>query len=269
MGTEKQAKIPPPSRNKPVIISISQNKGGTAKTTTTINLGAALVRNGKRVFLIDLDPQANMSSGLGIDVASLNRSMYQVFLEKNTSLEEVAFDIEGMHVAPGHISMVTLEMDLVNKHGREWVLKKKLASLEGNYDYVLIDCPPSLGLVVTNALAASDFVIVPVQTQAYALYGVPQFMEMVNVIQEDLNPNLNILGVLLTFINRTRLSREVEEEIRKFFKDRVFRTTIRQNVKIAEAPLSGQSILKYSPDSAEDYLDLSEEVEERVNRETR
>lgn len=252
--------------SQPIVIAIAQNKGGTAKTTTALNLGAALAARGKRVFLIDLDPQANLSSGLGVDVAQLDLSMYQVFVDKNVSLESVSSEREGMRLAPAHISMVTLEMDLVNRNGREWILKRKLDTLEGKYDYVLIDCPPSLGLVVTNALAACNYVLLPVQTQAYALYGVPQLMEMIDVIREDLNPALKILGVLLTFTNRTRLSREVEEEVKKYFKGEVFSSSIRQSVKIAEAPLSGQSILTYSPDAAEDYVRLAEEVEQRVSR---
>ncbi len=259
----------PAPNPRPIIIAIAQNKGGTAKTTTTMNLGAALTARGKKVFLLDLDPQANLSSGLGIDLAQLEKSMYQVFVDKNVSLESVSFEAEGMRIAPAHISMVTLEMDLVNRNGREWLLKKKLDALENKYDYVLMDCPPSLGLVVTNALAACNYVLLPVQTQAYALYGVPQLMDMIEVIREDLNQDLSILGVLLTFTNRTRLSREVEEEVKKFFKTEVFPQSIRQSVKIAEAPLAGQSILKYSPDAAEDYIKLAEEVEKRVNRKSR
>ena len=254
---------------QPVIIAIAQNKGGTAKTTTALNLGAALAARGKRVFLIDLDPQANLSSGLGINLAELDKSMYQVFIDKAVSLESVGYACEGMHLAPAHISMVTLEMDLVNRNGREWILKRKLDALDGKYDYVLIDCPPSLGLVVTNALAACHYVLLPVQTQAYALYGVPQLMEMIGVIKEDLNPGLKILGVLLTFTNRTRLSREVEEEVKNHFKGEVFTTSIRQSVKIAEAPLAEKSILSYAPDAAEDYVRLAEEVEQRVSRKSR
>ena len=255
-----EVKIP-----QPVIISVAQNKGGTAKTTTTLNLGAALAARGKRVLLIDLDPQGNLTSGTGIDLAGLNSSMYQVFTERNVALADIAQARIGLTVAPAHISMVTLEMDLVNRNGREWILKRKLENLDGWFDYVLIDCPPSLGLTVTNALAASHYVLVPIQTQAYALYGVPQLMEMMNVIREDLNPELSVLGVLLTFTNRTRLSREVEEEVKNYFKEEVFPASIRQNIKIAEAPLSGQSILTYAPDAADDYIRLAEEVEKRVN----
>ncbi len=255
-----------PSATRPTIIAISQNKGGTAKTTTTVNLGAALCAMGKSVFLIDLDPQANLSSGLGVDVINLDLSMYQVFTDKSVSLDDIAMEREGMLIAPAHISMVTLEMDLVNKHGREWILQRKLESLADRFDYVLIDCPPSLGLVVTNALAACHYVLVPVQTQAYALYGVPQLMEMIGVIREDLNPQLDMIGVLLTFTNRTRLSREVEEEVKKYFKEEVFDVAIRQSVKIAEAPLSNQSVLRYAPDAAEDYIRLGQEVENRVNQ---
>ncbi len=250
---------------QPVVISIAQNKGGTAKTTTTLNLGAGLAARGARVLLIDLDPQGNLTSGTGIDLANLDGSMYQVFTDRNIGLQDITQSRIGLDVAPGHISMVTLEMDLVNRNGREWILKRKLESVQGQYDYVLIDCPPSLGLTVTNALAASHYVLLPVQTQAYALYGVPQLMEMVGVIREDLNPNLQVLGVLLTFTNRTRLSREVEEEVKKYFQDEVFSVSIRQNIKIAEAPLSGQSILTYAPEAAEDYIKLAEEVERRVN----
>jgi chromosome partitioning protein len=191
--------------------------------------------------------------------------MYQVFTDRNVTLSDITQDRIGLTVAPAHISMVTLEMDLVNRNGREWILKRKLEALDGEFDFVLVDCPPSLGLTVTNALAASHYVLLPVQTQAYALYGVPQLMEMMNVIKEDLNPDLTVLGVLLTFTNRTRLSREVEEEIKNYFKDEVFPTSIRQNVKIAEAPLSGQSILTYAPEAAVDYISLAEEVEKRVN----
>jgi len=258
-----------PAIPQPVIIAIAQNKGGTAKTTTTLNLGAALAARGKRVFLLDLDPQANLSSGTGADIAELDKSMYHVFTDKTVSLEEVAYQSEGMKIAPAHISMVTLEMDLVNRHGREWLLKKKLEALQGNYDYVLMDCPPSLGLVVTNALAACHYVLLPVQTQVYALYGVPQLMEMIGVIREDLNPSLAILGVLLTFTNRTRLSREVEDQVKQHFGDEVFSISIRQSVKIAEAPSAQKSILTYAPDAAEDYIQLAEEVEQRVNRQSR
>ena len=183
----------PPSRAKSnqtrskaaeaVIISIAQNKGGTAKTTTTLNLGAALAARGKRVLLIDLDPQGNLSSGTGIDLATLPASMYQVFTDRNIELDAVAQERIGLMVAPAHISMVTLEMDLVNQMNREWILKRKLETLKSQFDYILLDCPPSLGLVVTNALAASDYVLLPVQTQAYALYGVPQLMEMIGVIR--------------------------------------------------------------------------------------
>ncbi len=266
----------PPARPKsgtkttqPVIISIAQNKGGTAKTTTTLNLGAALAARGRRVLLIDLDPQGNLSSGTGIDLTSLEQSMYQVFTEPNIELSDVVQQRIGLTVAPAHISMVTLEMDLVNRYSREWILKRKLENLGNLYDYILIDCPPSLGLTVTNALAASDYVLLPVQTQAYALYGVPQLMEMITVIRDNLNPVLKVLGVLLTFTNRTRLSREIEEEVKKYFKQEVFTSAIRQNIKIAEAPLSGQSILTYSPDAAEDYIKLAEEVEQRANPRTR
>jgi len=254
---------------KPVIIAISQNKGGTAKTTTTINLGAALAKLGKRVLLIDLDPQANLSSGVGIDPHELEHSMYHVFTDRNIALGDVTYEVDGLLVAPAHISMVTLEMELVSRHGREWLLKRKLEVLQEQFDYVLIDCPPSLGLVVTNALAACDYVLVPVQTQAYALYGVPQLMEMINVIREDLNPNLEVLGVLLTFTNRTRLSREIEEEVKNYFKEQVFNTPIRQNIKIAEAPLSGRSVIYYAPEAGEDYINLAQEVEERVHRKAR
>lgn len=252
---------------RPVVISIAQNKGGTAKTTTTLNLGAALAKKGKRVLLLDLDPQGNLTSGAGIDLLNLEGSMHQVFIDRTVNLLDITVQPEKIDllVAPGHISMVTLEMDLVNRNGREWILKRKLEALDGQFDYILIDCPPSLGLSVTNALAASHYVLLPVQTQAYALYGVPQLMEMINVIKEDLNPDLRVLGVLLTFTNRTRLSREVEEEVKNYFKDEVFKTSIRQNIKIAEAPLSGQSILTYAPEAAEDYINLAEEVEQRVN----
>jgi chromosome partitioning protein len=254
------AKIP-----QPIVISIAQNKGGTGKTTTTLNLGAILASRGKRVMLIDLDPQANLSSGTGIDVVNLESSLYQVFTDRSVGLMDVAHEKLGMTIVPAHISMVALEMDLVNQRAREWILKRKLEAIAGQYDYVLLDCPPSIGLVVTNALACSHYVLLPVQTQAYALYGVPQLMEMVNVIRDDLNPNLEVLGVLLTFVNRTRLSREIEEEIKNYFQKQVFQTSIKQNVKIAEAPLSGQSILTYAPDAADDYSKLAEEVEKRVH----
>jgi chromosome partitioning protein len=250
---------------QPVIISVAQNKGGTGKTTTTVNLGAALAARGAKVMLLDLDPQANLSSGTGIDIVNLEASMYEVFLDRNIGLLDIAQPRINLTVAPGHISMVKLEMDLVNRNGREWILKRKLEALQGQFDYVLIDCPPSLGLTVTNALASSHYVLLPVQTQAYALYGVPQLIEFVNVVQEDLNPKLEILGVLLTFTNRTRLSREIEEEVKNYFKAGVFSTPIRQNIKIAEAPLSGQSILTYAPEAAEDYINLAEEVEQRVH----
>ncbi len=254
-----------PKPPRPVIISVAQNKGGTGKTTTTVNLGAGLAARGAKVLLIDLDPQGNLTSGTGIDLNGLDASMYQVFTDRNTGLLDIAQERIGLTVAPAHISMVTLEMDLVNRNGREWILKRKLEAINDKFDYVLIDCPPSLGLTVTNALAASHYVLLPVQTQAYALYGVPQLMEMINVIRDDLNPALDVLGVLLTFTNRTRLSREIEDEVKNYFQKTVFTNPIRQNIKIAEAPLSGQSILTYAPEAAEDYINLAEEVDQRVH----
>lgn len=244
------------------VVAIANMKGGVGKTTVATNLGAALAARGQRLLLIDMDPQSNLSIGLGIDVVALERSMYDVLMDPTLALEAIVQLCEGLQVAPAHLNMVAVEVELAARIGKEKVLRKKLAPVRDQFDFVLIDCPPSLGLLTINALAAADAVLVPVQGQYYALYGVTQLMRTVHLVREELNENLCLLGVVVTLLGRTKLAREVVAEVERYFAGKVFRTVIHQSAKLAEAPTRGQSILAYEPHgrSAAEYRQLAEEV---------
>ncbi len=246
------------------IIAIANQKGGVGKTTTTVNLAASLGVLEKKVLLIDADPQANASSGLGIDIESLEFGTYQV-LEHTSSAKDavVASSTPNVDVIPAHIDLVAIEIELVDKDEREYMLKKAISELKNEYDYILIDCAPSLGLLTLNALTASDAVIIPIQCEYFALEGLGKLLNTIKSVQKIHNEALDIEGMLLTmFDSRLRLSNQVVEEVKKHFSDMVFETIIQRNVKLSEAPSYGESIINYDVSSrgAANYLSLAKEL---------
>jgi chromosome partitioning protein len=246
------------------IIAIANQKGGVGKTTTSVNLAASLGALEKKVLLIDADPQANASSGLGIDVDAVEIGSYQV-LEHTKSAKEaiVSSNAPNVDVIPAHIDLVAIEIELVDKDEREYMLKKAVADLKSEYDYVLIDCAPSLGLLTLNALTASDSVIIPIQCEYFALEGLGKLLNTIKSVQKIHNEALDIEGMLLTmFDSRLRLSNQVVEEVQKHFTDMVFETIIQRNVRLGEAPSYGESIINYDVSSkgAANYLSLAKEL---------
>lgn len=246
------------------ILAIINQKGGVGKSTTAVNLSAALGAMGKEVLLVDLDPQGNATSGYGIDKRALDGCVYNVLLGE-TPVEEVILSCvaEGVDVLPSTISLAGAEVELVNEMARENRLKNALGSLRGRYDYILIDCPPSLGLLTINALVAADKLLVPIQCEFYALEGVTKLLDSMKRVKSILNPSLDIFGIVLTmYDSRTNLANQVVNEVRSFFGDEVFETLIPRTVKLSEAPSYGQSILEYAPDNkgALAYNDLAKEV---------
>ena len=247
------------------IIAIANQKGGVGKTTTAINISAGVAHLGFRVLVIDMDPQANLTSGLGY--SKVYPTIYDV-LVKNSEIEEVVRKtrIEGLELLPSEISLVGAEVELVDERNRETRLKRIIMPLKREYDYIFIDSPPSLGLLTLNAIVAADSVIIPIQSEFYALEGLGKLLNTVRKIQSKLNPRLTIEGVLITmFDTRLNLSHQVVEEVKKYFGDKVYNTVIPRNVKLAEAPSFGRTIFEYDPASrgAESYRNLSEEFLER------
>jgi len=246
------------------IIAIANQKGGVGKTTTSVNLAASLGVLEKKVLLIDADPQANASSGLGIDVESVEIGSYQV-LEHSATPEEatVSCSAPNVMVIPAHIDLVAIEIELVDKENREYMLKQALESVKDKYDYIIIDCAPSLGLLTLNALTAADSVVIPIQCEYFALEGLGKLLNTIKSVQKIHNPNLDIEGLLLTmYDSRLRLSNQVVEEVQKHFNDMVFDTIIQRNIKLSEAPSFGESIINYDATSkgATNYLNLAEEI---------
>ena len=246
------------------IIAIANQKGGVGKTTTSVNLAASLGVLEKKVLLIDTDPQANASSGLGIDVESVEIGSYQV-LEHSATPEEatVSCSAPNVSVIPAHIDLVAIEIELVDKENREYMLKKALESVKDKYDYIIIDCAPSLGLLTLNALTAADSVVIPIQCEYFALEGLGKLLNTIKSVQKIHNPSLDIEGLLLTmYDSRLRLSNQVVEEVQKHFNDMVFETVIQRNIKLSEAPSFGESIINYDATSkgATNYLNLAEEI---------
>jgi len=246
------------------IIAICNQKGGTGKTTSAINIATYLAVSGKKVMLIDLDPQANATSGIGINKHEIKKSTYHVLLEEieiKDILQKTA--INNLWLAPANVDLTGAEVELVSVLGREYRLKKALQKEKDNFDFIIIDSPPSLGLLTINGLCAADSVIIPVQCEYYALEGLTQLTSTVKLVKENLNPNLTIEGVLLTMADfRTNLTKEVIQETRNFFKDKVYETVIPRNIRLTEAPSFGKPIVTYDKDSlgAQKYEELNKEI---------
>ncbi|MDQ0233179.1 ParA family protein [Metabacillus malikii] len=246
------------------IIAIANQKGGVGKTTTSVNLGACLAYIGNRVLLVDVDPQGNATSGIGIEKAEVDHCIYDILVD-DIDVKEVIKPtaVEKLDIIPATIQLAGAEIELVPTISREVRLKRALESVKHQYDYMIIDCPPSLGLLTINALTASDAVLIPVQCEYYALEGLSQLLNTVRLVQKHLNTDLMIEGVLLTMLDaRTNLGLQVIEEVKKYFQDKVYQTIIPRNIRLSEAPSHGQPIIIYDPRSrgAEVYLDLAKEV---------
>lgn len=244
-------------------IAIFNQKGGVGKTTTAVNFSAALAEKGKRVLLIDNDPQGNLSSGVGIDKSILEKTIYNVLIQES-NIEDVIIPtkFENLFIVPGSVELAGAEIELIEFENREFLLKMQLSRVKDLYDYILVDCPPSLGLLTINALVAVDSVIIPIQCEYYALEGVSQLVNTFNLVKKSINPNLEIQGVLLSmFDGRTNLSIQVVEEVKKHFKQLVYATIVPRNIRLAEAPSYGLPIIHYDRKSkgSEAYLDLADE----------
>ena len=246
------------------VIAIINQKGGVGKSTTAINLSAALGEMGKQVLLIDLDPQGNSSSGLGVEKNRVSLCIYDALLNDISLTDIIIPDVsKGLDVVPATINLAGAEVELVSEMARENRLKDAIGPMRGRYDYIFIDCPPSLGLLTINALVAADKLLIPIQCEFYALEGVTKLLDSMKRVKSRLNPSLDIYGVLLTMSdNRTTLSRQVSDEVRRYFGKSVFETSIPRTVKLSEAPSFGQPITQYDPagKGAQSYIDLAKEV---------
>jgi chromosome partitioning protein len=249
------------------VISIANQKGGVGKTTTAINLAASLAAIEHSTLVIDIDPQSNTTSGLGIDTKTVSNSVYEIMIG-STDIEDTIrqTELDFLDIVPSHINLVGAEIEMIDREERERILKKAIESVRDNYDFVIIDCPPSLGLLTINALTASNAIVIPVQCEYFALEGLGQLLNTIKIVRQHLNPDLDIEGVLLTMYDtRTRLSNQVADEVKRYFDDRVFKAVIARNIRLAEAPSFGKPALLYDSTSAgaKNYLALAREIIKR------
>lgn len=246
------------------VISIANQKGGVGKTTTAINLAASLAAVEHPTLVIDIDPQSNTTSGLGIDTKTVTNSVYEIMIgstDINDTIRQTELDF--LDLVPSHINLVGAEIEMIDREERERILKKAIESVRDKYDFVIIDCPPSLGLLTINALTASNSIVIPVQCEYFALEGLGQLLNTIKIVRQHLNPDLEIEGVLLTMYDtRTRLSNQVAEEVKRYFDDRVFKAVIARNIRLAEAPSFGKPALLYDSTSkgSKNYLALAREI---------
>ena len=244
-------------------ISFSNQKGGVGKTTTCVNMAAYLAKAGRKVLLVDLDPQGNATTGLGFSKSALKKSVYNVLIEEEEVKDNVLdTELENLWLLPANIDLAGAEVELVYKKSREKVLKGALEKISRNYDYVLIDCPPSLGLITINALAAADSVIIPIQSEYYALEGLSQLMNTISLVRQHLNKNLKVEGVVLTMYDgRSLISKQIAAEIKKYFTKKLYEIVIPRNIRLSEAPSHGKPILLHDPKcmGARAYNALTEE----------
>ena len=251
------------------IIALANQKGGVGKTTTTINLAASLATFEKNVLVVDADPQANASSGLGVDIKEIDCSLYECIID-HTDVRDAIYttDINGLDIIPSHIDLVGAEIEMLNLKNRERVIKNLLDQIRDEYDYILIDCSPSLGLITVNALTAADSVIIPVQCEYFALEGITKLLNTIKIIKSKLNPSLEIEGFLLTmYDSRLRLANQIYDEVKRHFQELVFKTVIQRNVKLSESPSHGLPVILYDADSAgsKNHLALATEI---INKNT-
>lgn len=246
------------------IIAIANQKGGVGKTTTAVNLGACLALLGKKILLVDIDPQGNTTSGVGIDKDNIDKNIYNVLINEESIAKNITTtNYENLYLLPSNIQLAGAEIELVSFISREYRLKNAVAEVKDEFDFIMVDCPPSLGLLTLNALTAADTVLVPIQCEYYALEGLSQLLNTIDLVQKNLNPALEVEGVLLTMFDaRTNLSIQVVDEVKKFFRNKVYRTIIPRNVRLSEAPSHGKPIVVYDSRSRGSavYMDLAKEV---------